>query len=123
MSTGGAFELEPKVRLTSKLAEIRNALISAGFLTTAKQAAVLGLSRSTAWVFLNRDDKAGPSAKVVKRTLSSTKIPPSVRKKIEEYVEAKSLGLSGRGKEPSKSFRAALQLPIGEVRTARSNGR
>src|SRR5882757_2287503 len=120
---GARAKLEPKVRLTSKLAEIRDALISAGFDTTAEQAAVLGLSRSTAWVFLNRDNRAGPSAKVVKGALSSTKIPPSVRKKIEEYVEEKSLGLYGRGKEPSKSFRVALQLPIGEVRTARSNGR
>jgi hypothetical protein len=115
MSNGGACEVAPKVRLTSKLAEIRDALISAGFATTAEQAAVLGLSRSTSWVFLNRDNSAGPSAKVVKRALSSTKIPPSVRRKIEEYVEEKSLGLYGRGKEPSKSFRLALQLPIGEV--------
>jgi hypothetical protein len=107
---GYACELEPKARLTSKLAEIRDALISAGFDTTAEQAAVLGLSRSTAWVFLNRDNRAGPSAKVVKRILSSTKIPPSVRKKIEEYVEEKSLGLYGRGKEPNKAFRVAFQL-------------
>jgi len=119
----GRVAKKPKVRMTSKLAEIRDALISAGFDTTAKQAAVLGLSRSTAWVFLNRDNKAGPSAKVVKRALSATKIPPSVRKKIEEYVEEKSLGLYGRGKEPSKSFRVALELPIGEVRTARTNSR
>jgi hypothetical protein len=104
-------KLKPKVRLTSKLAEIRDALISAGFDTTAEQAAVLGLSRSTAWVFLNRDNRVGPSAKVVKRTLSSKKIPPSVRKKIEEYVEEKSLGLYGRGKEPNKAFRVAFQSP------------
>ena len=107
---GSAVRALAKIRLTSKLAEIRDALISAGFDTTAKQAAVLGLSRSTAWVFLNRDNRAGPSAKVVKRTLSSTKIPPSVRKKIEEYVKEKSLGLYGHGKEPNKSFRVAFQL-------------
>jgi hypothetical protein len=101
-----ALAKKPKVRLTSKLAEIRDALISAGFDTTAEQAAVLGLSRSTAWVFLNRDNRVGPSAKVVKRALSSKKIPPSVRKKIEEYVEEKSLGLYGRGKEPNKRFRS-----------------
>ena len=104
-----ALAKKPKERLTSKLAEIRDALISAGFDTTAKQAAVLGLSRSTAWVFLNRDNKAGPSAKVVKRILSSKKIPPSVRKKIVEYVEEKSLGLYGHGKQPNRSFRLAFQ--------------
>ena len=105
----GRVAKKPKVRMTSKLAEIRGALISAGFDTTAEQAAVLGLSRSTAWAFLNRDNKAGPSAKVVKRTLSSTKIPPSVRKKIEEYVEEKSLGLYGHGKQPNRTFRLAFQ--------------
>jgi hypothetical protein len=51
----GRLAKEPKVGLASKLAEIRDALISAGFDTTAEQAAVLGLSRSTAWAFLNRD--------------------------------------------------------------------
>jgi hypothetical protein len=117
MSNGRACEREPKVRLATKLAEIRNALISAGFDTTAEQAAVLGLSRSTAWAFFNQDKRAGPSAKVVKRALSSTKIPPSVRRTIEGYVQEKSLGLYGRGKEPSRSFRLALQLPIGEVRS------
>jgi hypothetical protein len=107
---GSAVHELAKIRLTSKLAEIRDALISAGFDTTAKQAAVLGLSRSTACVFLYRDNRVGPSAKVVKCILSSKKIPPSVRKKIEEYVKEKSLGLYGHGTDPNRSFRLAFQL-------------
>ena len=58
-----------KARQASKLEEIREALIAAGCDTTAKQAAVLGVGRSTAWALLNLDKRAGPSAKVIKRIL------------------------------------------------------
>jgi len=34
--------------------------------------------------FLNRDKRAGPSAKVIKRILSSPNVPPAVRRKVEE---------------------------------------
>ena len=74
-----------KARQASKLAEIRAALIAGGFDTVAKQAAVLGLGRSTAWAFLNRDESTGTTAKVFKRILSSPNLPPIVRRKIEEY--------------------------------------
>ena len=61
------FQLEPKEKQALKLAEIREALVTAGYNTTAKQAAVLGLGRSTAWCLLNHDKRAGPSAKWVYR--------------------------------------------------------
>ena len=51
-----------KARLALKLAELRVALIDGGFDTTAKQAAVLGVGRSTAWALLNLDKRAGPVA-------------------------------------------------------------
>src|SRR6516164_9620298 len=87
------FQLEPKERQALKLAEIREALVTAGYNTTAKQAAVLGVCRATAWVLLNRDKRAGPSAKVIKRILSSPQIPKSARRKIEQYVKEKIHGL------------------------------
>ena len=68
------FRLEPKEKQASKLAEIRGALVTAGYNTTAKQAAVLGLGRSTTWCLLNRDKRAGPSAKVIKRILLSSQV-------------------------------------------------
>ena len=77
------FQLEPKEKQALKLAEIREALVTAGYNTTPKQAAVLGLSRSTAWYLLNRDKRAGPSAKVIKRILSSPQVPKKVRLKVE----------------------------------------
>ena len=58
-----------KARQASKLEEIRQALIAAGCDTTAKQAAALGVGRSTAWALLNLDKRAGPTAIVIKRIL------------------------------------------------------
>ena len=97
--------LEAKRRQALKLGEIREALVRAGFDTTAKQAAVLGISRPTAWVVLNRDKRAGPSAKVLKRILSSPNLPPAARRKIEEYIEEKISGLYGHEKGRTRWFR------------------
>jgi hypothetical protein len=96
--------MDPKERQALKLAEIREALVSAGYNTTAKQAAVLGVSRSTAWLLLNRDKRAVPSAKVIKRILSSPQVPMSVRQKIEQYVEEKVCGLYGHSEQRTHWF-------------------
>ena len=87
--------LEAKARLASKLAEIRDALVAAGYDTTAKQATALGVSRPTAWALLNRDKRAGPSAMIIKRILSSPSLPAAARRKVEEYVAEKIAGLYG----------------------------
>jgi hypothetical protein len=100
-----------KTRQASKLAEIRAALIAGGFDTVAKQAAVLGLGRSTAWAFLNRDESTGATAKVFKRILSSPNLPVAVRRKIEEYVKEKSSGLYGHSERQSEAFRDKLRTP------------
>jgi hypothetical protein len=100
-----------KTRQASKLAEIREALIAAGCDTTAKQAAVLGVSRSTAWLGLNRDRRAGPSAKVIKRILSSPNLPAAVRRKIKEYVEEKIRGQYGHSNGRTEWFRDQFRAP------------
>jgi len=94
-----------KARQASKLAQIRAALIAGGFDTTAKQAAVLRLGRSTAWAFLNRDESAGATAKVIKRILSSPNLPMAVRRKVEEYVNEKSSGVYGHSERQAEAFR------------------
>jgi hypothetical protein len=58
-------------RVRQFTANCREALVAAGCDTTAKQAAALGLLRPTAWAVLNRDRRVGPSAKIIKRILSS----------------------------------------------------
>ena len=96
-------QLEPKERQALKLTEIREALVAAGYDSTAKQAAVLGVCRSTAWVLLNRDKRAGPSARVIKRVLSSPQIPKRVRLKVEQY---EAQGVSEANPKPMTGFLA-----------------
>jgi len=94
-----------KARQASKLSEIRAALIAAGCDTTAKQASVLGVGRSTAWIVLNGDKRAGPSADVIKRILASPTLPIVVRQKVEEYVRDKGGGLYGHSERRAAAFR------------------
>jgi len=101
--------LEAKARQVSKLAEIREALIAAGCDTTAKQAAALGVCRSTAWALLNRDNRVGPSAKIIKRILCAPKLPPAVRRKVEEYVEERINGLFGHTDVRVRWFRDQIR--------------
>ena len=103
---------EPKARLAAKLAEIRKALISARCDTAAKQAAVLGVSRSTAWALLHLDKRAGPHAIVIKRILSSPNLPSRVRQKVEEYVRDKVAGLYGHSEHSKRAFRNKVQAKL-----------
>jgi len=93
----------------SKLKEIRKALISAGYDTTAMQAAALGVGRSTAYALLNLDKRAGPSAIIIKRILSSSALPPRARQKIKEYVEEKVYGRYGHSERRMRVFRDVLR--------------
>src|SRR5262245_53336342 len=100
---------QAKARQASKLAEIREALVSAGCDTTAKQAAALGLGRSTTWALLNLDKRAGPSAIVIKRILLSPNLPPNARRKVEEYVEEKIGGRYGHSERRAQAFHDVFQ--------------
>jgi len=98
-----------KARQVKKLAEIRAALVAAGCDTTSKQAAVFGLRRSTTYALLHLDKRAGPTAKVIKRILSSPDLPYHVRRKFEEYVEEKIVGLYGHSDARTRAFHAEFQ--------------
>ena len=95
-----------EARQSLKLAQIREALIAAGCDTTAKQARALGVGRSTAWAMLNRDKRSGPSAVVLKRVLASQNLPPTVRRRIKEYIDAKVAGRYGHRPWFRNQFRA-----------------
>ena len=98
-----------KARLVSKLAQIRAALIDAGCDTVAKQAAAFGLRRSTTWALLNQGTRAGPSAKVVKRILSSPVLPAGARREVEDYVKEKSRGRYGHSEQRTRAFHDVFQ--------------
>jgi hypothetical protein len=104
--------LKAKARQASKLAEIREALVMAGYCTTAEQAVALGVNRSTAWALLNRDKRAGPSAGLLKRILASPKLPPAARLAITEYVNEKIAGLYGHGKYRRRWFHNQFRAPV-----------
>jgi hypothetical protein len=80
-----------KARQSSKIREIGEALITAGFVSLDAQAKALGLPRSTAWTILSAEHKGtGISARIICRMLSSKRIPRLVRAEIMEYAELKS---------------------------------
>ena len=88
---------------------LRQALADAGVLSLDQQAKSLGVSRSTAWAVLKGNHKSyGLSATLINRMLASPQLPRSARKIILEYVEEKSAGAYGHGKEPLRQFRARL---------------
>ena len=98
-------QLDAKARQAAKIEEVRRALIVAGYRTTAEQAFVLGINRSTAWALLNHDRRAGPSAIVLKRILLSQNLPQTVRRKVEEYIKEKSVGRYAHDKRRVRLFR------------------
>ena len=65
-------ERELKARQSSKIREIGEALITAGFVSLNAQAKVFALPRSTAWTILSAKHKGtGLSARIIYRMLSS----------------------------------------------------
>ncbi len=100
---------ELKARQLSKIREIRDALVSAGFLTLDEQAKALGLPRSTAWTIIKASHKgSGLSASSINRMLGAPQLPLLVRAKILEYVKKKTSGLYGDNKLRIGRFAARL---------------
>ena len=66
------------------------------------------VARSTTWAVLNQDKRAGPSAKVIKRILSSPNLPQRARRKVEEYVEEKICGRYGHSERSAYAFRVVF---------------
>jgi hypothetical protein len=113
---------ELKARQASKIAKIRQSLIAAGFDTLSKQAAVLGVSRSTAWAVLRgRHKSSGLSASIINRILGSQTLPPTARAIIDEYIQEKLLGAYGHSPSSLTRFRGQLGYPTTFARTMKHN--
>jgi hypothetical protein len=93
-----------------RIRNIRDALVASGCDTVDKQAAALGLPRSTTWSILRRNHKkSGLSATLLTRILKSARLPALVRARIIEYIEAKAAGLCGHNKIQRRRFVARLK--------------
>jgi hypothetical protein len=98
-----------KARQCQKMTELRAALVGHGFDTAAKQALVLGLSRSSAWKILRGDYKqSGLSASTIKRILASPELPRDARLIIEQYIREKLQGAYGHRPNRLKNFGVKL---------------
>jgi hypothetical protein len=99
-----------KARQSSKIREIGEALITAGFVSLDAQAKALGLPRSTAWTILSAEHKGtGISARIICRMLSSKRIPRLVRAEIMEYAEQRAAGIYGGTKTQNRRFASKLK--------------
>jgi hypothetical protein len=106
-SRAGAAEM--KQRQVAKIREVRQALLSAGFVALDEQAEVLGVPRSTAWTILKAHHKnSGLSVATINRMLAAPRLPPTARAKILEYVDEKSAGLYGDTRTKLRRFTARL---------------
>src|SRR3954465_3672886 len=100
-----------KARQCSKLGELRQVLVQAGYLSLNQQSIALGLSRSTTWVILRANHKnSGLSGSVIKRMLRSRQFPPEARQWLEEYVAERLAGAYGHNKIRLDLFRAQVEL-------------
>lgn len=105
----GAALWEVKARQSSKIREIADALVAAGFRALDEQAAALGLPRSTTWTIIKANHKCtGLSAAVINKILAAPHLHPLIRAKIIEYVEERRAGLYGDNRAQLSRFTARV---------------
>jgi hypothetical protein len=98
-----------KALQSTKIRELGDALITAGFSTLDEQAKVLGLSRSTTWTILKGNHKAsGLTTSIINRMLAAPQLPALARLRILEYVEEKAAGSFGGSRAQRSRFVARL---------------
>jgi hypothetical protein len=105
----GLEDSDAKERQCSKIKELSNALVAAGFLSLDEQATALGLSRSTTWTILRAKHKNyGLSGQLINRILKRPGLDRHVREKVVEYVEEKVSGFYGHNKTQLRRFTERL---------------
>jgi hypothetical protein len=107
--TSGPTSRNIKLQQCAKIAELRQALVLAGFYSLDRQALALGLGRSTTWIVLKAGHKStGLTGSIVRRILGSPELPLNARQIIEQYVAHKLAGAYGHDKKQLRKFRDAL---------------
>ena len=100
----------PHLLQLAMIRAIGEALTASGYLSVGEQAAVLGLSRSTAWNIVRAKHKtSGLSSSVIKRMLAQPQLPAQVRIAIHEYIDQKSAGRFGHNSTQLRRFAAGTR--------------
>jgi len=100
-----------KERQSSKLKELSDALVAAGFFSLDEQAMALGLSRSTTWTILKAKHKNyGLSGALINRILQRPGLNRGVRAKLIEYVQEKASGYYGHNETQLRRFKKRLSV-------------
>jgi hypothetical protein len=109
-SASTRYTKETRVRHTSKIREIGEALRVAEIVGLNRQAEALGLCRSTTWTLLHGEHKcSGLSSALINRMLAAPQLPDSVRAKVLEYVDERRAGLYGHSQISLRRFRALIE--------------
>jgi hypothetical protein len=103
---------------SSKMRELKDVLVTAGFVALDEQAAALGLCRSTTWTIMRGAHKnSGLSVAVINRMLACPRLPGPVRAKLIEYVREKMAGCYGHSQAQLRRFADRLALPTNIVKS------
>lgn len=103
---------------SSKMRELKDVLVAAGFVALDEQAAALGLCRSTTWTIMRGAHKnSGLSVAVINRMLACPRLPGPVRAKLIEYVREKMAGCYGHSQAQLRRFADRLALPTNIVKS------
>jgi hypothetical protein len=95
---------------TERLKELRTALLDSGLGCLDRQAAALGLSRSTAWFVLQGTHKSsGLRPALLLRMLSSERLPPAARAVILTYIQERCRGDYGHRAALRRKFIRRLE--------------
>ena len=113
---------DAKGRQTSKIKELSDVLVAAGFSSLDAQANALGLSRSTTWHILSAKHKNyGLTGALVNRILQRPGLHRRIRAKLIEYVQEKAAGAYGHNKTQLRRFKDHLSVPIETTGTEHYN--
>ena len=99
-----------RTRQASRIRDLRQALIDAGYKSLDQQATALGLCRSTTWTVLRGDHKCtGLQAALVARMWVAPNLPPTARTILASYISEKSQGSYGHNEDQRERFTAQLR--------------
>jgi len=107
----GVRRQQGKLRQAAKIRELEKVLLTLGYKSAGRRAAVLGLKRSTVWaIFSAEHSRSGLSSKTIKQLLAAKTAPKELSHVVGEYVGEKLSGAYGHNHSELKRFRVSAGL-------------